>query len=263
MTDRRIFIHSGEIVSDHVVLSRTTARYVAKVLRYRQGDLLKAFDGRREYLVRLVKCSQTEVSGRILESTEMEQRGGPEIVLGFCCVRPGPLEEILRHGTELGVSRFVPLLSQRSNRKPKGKKERWQTIVAAASAQSGRSELPVVEPPAQFHEFIERMSGAETRILLSTVSAAPPLLSVLDATRPRRVVLTVGPEGGFEPTEQAQAAEAGFHPATLCEAVLRTETAAIVATGIAVAWYQSRHRNDPISTDSPGCFEWRGEEPVS
>lgn len=240
MRYRRIFVHRDEIVSDKIVLSSQNAHYVCKVLRHRQGDILKVLDGQREYLVRLIRCHPAEVSGEIIESTCEEVGESVEIVLAFSCVRPGPMEEILRHGTELGVSRFIPLLSHRTNRKPKERKDRWENVVAAAIAQSGRFELPKLEAPMPLREFLAEESRIGCNILLDTSSHGSPLLGILDDAAQSRVVILVGPEGGFTPTEEVEAVDAGFVAATLGSGVLRTETAAITAAGIVSAWHQFR-----------------------
>jgi len=150
------------------------------------------------------------------------------------------MDEILRHGTELGVSRFIPLLSHRCNRKPREKKDRWETIVAAAAAQSGRLELPALEAPMPLKEFLAEQSCAGCNIVLATSPHGSPLLRILDDEAGSRIVILVGPEGGFTPDEEIEAGEAGFVPATLGPRVLRTETAAITAAGIVCAWHDSR-----------------------
>jgi 16S rRNA (uracil1498-N3)-methyltransferase len=243
MKYRRVFINHSEITSDKIVLSDRNARYVNRVLRLKSGDMLKVFDGHYEHLVRLTQCGHTEVCGDIVETTWEDGSNPTEIILAFCCVRPSAMEEILRHGTELGVSRFVPIVSLRSTRKPKEKKQRWETIVAAACAQSGRRELPTIDPPLSLDQFVGKESSEDSNILLSTSSEALPLLHVLSGRDCRRWLLLVGPEGGFSPKEEAETIEAGFVPANLGSSVLRTETAALVATGIVVAWNESRHRN--------------------
>ncbi|MDQ7782594.1 MAG: RsmE family RNA methyltransferase [Desulfomonilaceae bacterium] len=240
MRYRRIFVQSDEIVLDKIVLSDRNARYVCKVLRHRQGDVLKVLDGQREYLVRLLRCRPTEVMGEIIEMTCEDIAESGRIILAFSCVRPGPMEEILRHGTELGVTRFVPLLSRRSNRRPTARKDRWEAVVGSAAAQSGRLEVPTVDAPIPLNEFLAEEPGTGCNVLLTTSTDGAPLLRLLDESRDSRVAILVGPEGGFTPVEETEAEEAGFVRSTLGPRVLRTETAAIVAAGIVTAWQESR-----------------------
>ncbi len=244
MRYRRVFIQRDEIVAGKITLSKRNAHYVCTVLRHRRGDMLRVLDGRREYLVRLSRCRPDEVLGDIIETTGEGVAESPEIVLACSCVRPGPMDEILRHGTELGVSRFIPLLTRRCHRMPKEKKDRWEKVVAGAVAQSGRPALPRLEAPMFLKDFLTEAVCVECTILLVTSPEGRPVLRILDDFAPSRVVILVGPEGGFTPEEENEAAEAGFVSATLGPRVLRTETAAITAVGIVSAWYEFRCTDD-------------------
>lgn len=253
---RRVPISADELVGNTVVFSAPNARYLHRVLRLRPGDHLNAFYGECEYLVELSDVSRAGVHGRVLEAELKPRDDALDVTLGFACVRPGPVEKILRHCTELGVSHFVPILSARANRKPENYKPRWRTIIAAATGQCGRIAVPDVEPPVSFTEFLRKHTTAATKILLSTSASAPPLLVLLDQERPTRVVLLVGPEGGLDEAEELQAVREGFHGAGLGSAVLRTETAAVAAAGVVVAWHQSR----TWATGSPEGKEMRRED---
>lgn len=240
MKYRRIFVHDDEIISDKVALSKRNAHYVCTVLRHRRGDLLRVLDGRREYLVRLTVCRPDEVLGDIIESSGETVAPLSEIILAFCCVRPGPMDEILRHGTELGVDRFIPVLSRHCNRKPKERKDRWEKIVAGAVEQSGRPGLPRLDTPVPFKEFLAEVPRFRSAALLIASPRGSPVLRVLDDSPFFRTVILVGPEGGFTQAEETEAAEAGFVSAALGPGMLRTETAAITAVGIVAAWYGIR-----------------------
>ncbi len=240
---RRLHLSPDEISPDGVLFSDKNSRYVRTVLRLKPGDHIEGFDGTREHLIRLVAGPHGRVIGEIVESRSPLPRTEPWIVLAFSLVRPGPIHEILRHGTELGVSRFVPILSRRTTRRPTERKPRWESIVSSACAQSGRTRLPVVEPPVDLHEFFERGHAEPTGIVLSTSPQSEPLPEILDRESPHQVEILVGPEGGFELKEEALAVESGFFPVRIGAGILRTETAAIAATAIVAAWYQ-QNRNE-------------------
>lgn len=150
------------------------------------------------------------------------------------------MDEILRHGTELGVDRFIPVLSRHCNRKPKERKDRWEKIVAGAVEQSGRPGLPRLDTPVPFKEFLAEVPRFLSAALLIASPRGSPVLRVLDDSPFFRTVILVGPEGGFTQAEETEAAEAGFVSAALGPGMLRTETAAITAVGIVAAWYGIR-----------------------
>ncbi|MBI4962170.1 MAG: 16S rRNA (uracil(1498)-N(3))-methyltransferase [Desulfomonile tiedjei] len=236
MTQRRIFLSPESLCREGIVFPRKTAHYLRNVLRLRSGDCVEVFAGERQCIIRLAASPGGELRGEIVESKPTDPCSAEELVLAFSCVRPGPVEEILRHGTELGVTRFVPILSTRANRRPPEIKPRWESIVAAAAAQSRRGQTPLLSSPSSFDDFIQGASASGTRILLSTDLDAEPLLAFLEKHAPCEIAILVGPEGGLETGEEMKAVEAGFHPVSLGAGVLRTETAAVVAAATVTMW---------------------------
>lgn len=202
-------------------------------MRLKAGDEVQAFDGTSEHLVKLTNLGRDAVCGLICNSVAVREER-LKITLAFACLRPGPMQEILRHGTELGVSVFVPLLTARANRRPREKKERWEATVAGASAQCGRGTVPMVQHPATLEEFLENEKRPQTRLLLSRAVGAIPIWLALESRTHEDVVILVGPEGGLEPSEESKAIDSGFVPVTLGPRALRAETAAMVATGTVV-----------------------------
>ncbi len=228
----RVFISPDEIGESIVSFSEKNSKYLKNVLRMKTGDEVKVFDGTREYAIRLTTLHRNSVSGIICD-TQCVECDQPDITLAFGCIRPGPMQEILRHCTELGVSRFVPLLTAHCSRKPSEKKERWESTVSGASAQSGRSTVPAVTEPVLLKIFLDSLQGNDTRLLLSTSTNAAPFWSIVDAPL-ERITLLTGPEGGFQPAEEDLAAQKGFRAVSLGSGILRAETAAIVAVGAVV-----------------------------
>ncbi len=202
-------------------------------MRLKAGDEVQAFDGSREHLVKLTNLGRDAVCGLICDSVPVHEEQ-LKITLAFACLRPGPMQEILRHGTELGVSVFVPLLTARANRRPLEKKERWDDTVAGASGQCGRGTVPTVRNPTTLEQFLENEECPQTRLLLSRAAGAMPIWAALESRTHEDVIILVGPEGGLEPSEESRAINSGFLPVTLGPSALRAETAAIVATGAVV-----------------------------
>ncbi len=99
---RRIFVLPEEFTPEGIKFSKQATKYLTQVLRLKAGDEIEVFDGRQKYLVRLVAASEGHIHGSIIESGLVEKPTRFEVVLAFSCVRPGPVEEILRHATELG-----------------------------------------------------------------------------------------------------------------------------------------------------------------
>lgn len=237
MRTRRIFISPEELLNDRILFSEKTSQYLRKVLRLGPGDQVEVLHGDRQFLVQLIACSHGTVEATVVEVRQAEDATSHELTLAFCCVRPGPLGEILRHGTELGVCRFIPILSARSARRPEEKKTRWESVVKSAAQQSGRMRCPVVEAPLLLEDLLTRADLAEVRFVLSVHTEAQPFMELIEETCPARALVLLGPEGGFDASEEARIVAARFKPVSLGPRVLRTETAALAASTILMLWH--------------------------
>jgi 16S rRNA (uracil1498-N3)-methyltransferase len=146
-------------------------------------------------------------------------------------------ELILEKLTELGVCRIVPFTSSRSTtlaaRDARQKKShRWPEVVLRASRQSRRGMIPELAPVHAWEDLPAELDQEGLKILLYE-GQAPSLKEVLSGERPERLVLVVGPEGGFAAHEVQQVRQNGVLPVSLGSRVLRTETAAIAAAALA------------------------------
>jgi len=138
---------------------------------------------------------------------------------------------MLQKLTELGVSRIIPLKTERSVVLPrKTKQERWQRILIEACKQSKQAWIPQLKPLSTIEEALR--TEAKLKILLD--KAGKPLLELIK-DKPKSVIAFIGPEGGFSNDEKAMLQKAGCIPASLGKNILRIETAAIaVATAVKI-----------------------------
>jgi 16S rRNA (uracil1498-N3)-methyltransferase len=251
---RRIFVPADQVCEGRIVFSPKDTHYLKSVLRLRPGDSVEVFDGSREYAVQLETGSSGILIGRVQQTAlRKDASESIRVTLAFACVRPGPFAEILRHGTELGVCHFIPLLSRRVTRRPMEKKERWEAIIKSACEQCGCVRCPEVEVPIVLADYLERDPEHQVRFLLSPDPHTASMLEVLEMERPSDAVVLVGPEGGFDEDEEAQARRAGFVPVSLGSHILRTETAALMAAAVLAAWrdwYTRRRAEDSIEMRS-------------
>lgn len=236
MKTRRLFVTEEELCPDRVRFSGKQAHYLLRVLRLKPGDVVEVLDGRTASMVKLYSPSEGLLCGSILESHPVAATSEAGITLAFACVRPGPTEDILQHGTEAGITKFVPIVSLRSMRRPRELKDRWVSILAAAAAQSGQTRLPELTRPVSLGDFLASLADRPARLLLSPGADAVPILGCLEKSDPDEVVILAGPEGGFEVSEESSAVEAGFTRVSLGPGILRSETAAVVAAAAIGLW---------------------------
>lgn len=238
MKRHRISISREELEGAVVSFSVENTHYLRNVLRSKLGQQVSVMLDRDEYIVKLSSSNKGKLQGNIEQITRKSSESAPKISLAFACIRPGPMEQILRHGTELGVSLFMPVITARSNRRPRELKQRWSLVAQSAAAQSQRTSTPVVAAPMEYGKFLESCSDIGSKLMLSLSSGALPLLTVLEDHRFFDGAILVGPEGGLDSSEELMARESGFIPVKLGAHVLRTETAALLAVGMIAAWWE-------------------------
>ena len=142
------------------------------------------------------------------------------------------MDAVVQKSVELGVSRIVPMLSERCVSRPdekavKKKADRWQKIAEEAAKQSGRGVIPQVSPSLPFRAAIQE-AEKEGEILFFYEGGGEHI-SALVGPKTQKLSLFIGPEGGFAEAEVRFAQEHGAKIATLGPRILRTETAPIAA----------------------------------
>lgn len=254
---KRVYAPPEAVEGDLIRFPEKTAHHLKTVLRVKERDLLLVFDGSYERVTRLKFGPGGGLEGEIIEVRRPAPLLVPPLTLAFGIVRPGPVQEILRHCSELGVSRFVLLSTNRTVRNARETKERWRSVVISAASQSGRSDLPEVVGPVLLSDFLGWPMHGASKILLSNTPEAPAFPVVADSLEGgAEWTLCVGPEGGFTDAETDALLATGFVPACLGPNTLRSETACIasVAALVARAGQRPRPRTDSgnLLAKSPG-----------
>lgn len=221
MSDR--FYTNSPLALGPVLLQGAEAHHLSAVCRLHPGDRVYLFNGDgRQYLAEIAACGRRHVDLNILAAER------PDRELGFHLEVAAPLPKgdrgqfLIEKLTELGVTRFVPLRTRRSiARMAEDKLERWQRYVIEASKQCGRNVLMEVAPACDWSAYCRRPDLPAVRFVAhpgGTALLPPP---GTDCS------LAVGPEGGFDEAEIAEAQAAGWQAISLGSRILRVETAAI------------------------------------
>jgi len=243
MTERRFLVNPHDITPDAesgapgtAIVRGTEHHHLKKVLRLREGADVAVFDGQgRGFKGRIERIDRDESSVRLSvpESQVVEPRLHLTLAQGI--PHHEKMEWIIQKGTELGVSRFIPIIAHHGVVRPRdeawSRLERWQRTAAEAARQCGRLLVPEVQSPAGWAETIAAWTahGPGAGFLLSTrAQALGEGWSVRGFDpHPKRALLAVGPEGGFSEEEEDAAVSQGLLAISLGPRVLRTETAAV------------------------------------
>lgn len=246
----RIVIPEENITSDTVSITGDQARHLALVLRVKPSDMIDVLDGSgHKYNCRIVSVHKKEVVAEIMDKTPYSAESPLSITLVQSIAKGEKMDLIVQKSTELGVTRIVPVISERSQVKQTNKAERWRRIALSAAEQSGRDKVPDIDEPVTLEEYlsghmtpsaqgyIEDIKGvnlgASASIILSERQTERNLKNTLSVLKNRpAITLLVGPEGGFDGKEIAAAVEKGFIEVSLGPRILRTETAPITALSI-------------------------------
>jgi 16S rRNA (uracil1498-N3)-methyltransferase len=238
MASHRFFVPPDQIVGQQVFLRGEQARQIHGVLRLRPPQTIVVLDNQGwQYDLRLENVSGDRVVGAI---TARARAVEPVVQITLCqsMLKKDNFEWILQKGTELGITAFVPVISQRSIVRQaalkQNKAQRWQRILAEAAEQSQRGRVPTLSEPVSLEEAIAASQTADLALIPWEEEARQGLLALLRAmpVAPRQIALFIGPEGGYAPDEIDLARAAGVVPVTLGPRILRAETAAVAATAL-------------------------------
>jgi 16S rRNA (uracil1498-N3)-methyltransferase len=228
----RVYVTGPLTAGRRHAIDGDAANHIARVLRLRQGEPLTLFDGGGgEYAARIEEFRKGAVIVSVDEQLPVARESPLPITLAQGVSRGERMDWVVQKATELGVTRIIPVLTERSvvrldAKQAERKRLHWQAIAVAACEQSGRDRIPGVDVPLTLAEFAGKADSRATRVLLSPTGSQ----RVADLPRAEGgIVVLIGPEGGLSEAEQRAALAAGFVAVRLGPRVLRTETAAVAA----------------------------------
>lgn len=231
---QRYFIKSNQMNKNMITILGDDVHHIKRVMRFREGTQIICVDGKgHDYLVEIIKMTGEAVYCKILKIVPSEGEAKLQISLAQALPKGDKWEWILQKGTELGVTQFYPFTSERTvvkvhSEKVKKKLLRWQRIVKEAAEQAQRGKIPEVHPPIKWDSLLSIIKQQE-HVWIAYEKGGQSIRSCLERRGDKcKVLLIIGPEGGFSPFEIDEAVKAGAVPITLGPRILRTETASLV-----------------------------------
>lgn len=227
MSMPRFFVE--QLSPGRVALPEREARHALASKRLTIGQGAALFDGQgTQALGRIVSSDRHTIEVDILEVTHRE-RSHPMLTLATALPK-GPRQDVLiEKCTELGVSAIQPLVTERSIASASAHRlNKWRQTTIEAAKQSNQCWLPELRPPQPLTAVLADLSPFDLKLLTVTCewpNASP--VGEINLRSARRIIVLVGPEGGWAGEEVEAIVEAGAKPVTLGPNVLRVETAAI------------------------------------
>lgn len=239
---RESFSTAEVVVSDRAVL-----HHLHDVLRLGPGDTVVFLDNAGwEYETVLQTVEAGQASGQILQKRLCAHEPRTKVTLYQAMLKGDRFEWALQKGTEVGVSVFVPILSERcivqyATQLSRRKLDRWEKIIQGAAEQSRRGRMPPLQPVLLFAAACEQVQLSSSLGLIPWEEDGTPIRQALEeaarAQHPFNVALFIGPEGGFSPAEVELAQDYGLRPVSLGSRILRAETAGVVAAAVVLYQY--------------------------
>jgi 16S rRNA (uracil1498-N3)-methyltransferase len=230
---RRRFI-ADEVNSNRASLTGAHAAHLSRVLRARIGQDFDIALGDQVRRGTIVNITDERVEFELGEPVQVQPERPITLVLAI--FKFDRFEWAVEKCTELGVSRFVPVVARRTDvhlaQGAAKRVERWRRIAREASEQSRRLSVPEIADPVRLREYLSS-EKSPTRILLAENEADIQLRDLCDDDA--ETALAIGPEGGWTPEELKFFADFNWQPASLGRTILRAETAAIAALSIVQA----------------------------
>lgn len=223
---RRFYAPLENFKNENVFLGEEETRHLRDVLRLRETEKVKVFDGEnREFVCEIGKIEKRQTILKIIEEiSPSAPQSNLNLTFAVALLKGEKFDLVVQKSVELGVKIFVPLITKRCDVKIKDaekKLERLRKIALEACKQSGRADLMKIETPIEFESFIENVEGA--KVLFAERSGED--FSKISVEN--NLTAIVGSEGGFEDSEIEAAKANGFQIVTFGGRILRAETAAI------------------------------------
>jgi 16S rRNA (uracil1498-N3)-methyltransferase len=241
MPRRRFLVPPDALAGGRVRFDATEAHHLSRVLRLRPGALVEAADGTgRLVTVRLDTLGAREAWGTVVEEGRSAAESPCAITLAQAILKAERMSWLVQKATELGVARIVPVETERVVARPPaeragGRRARWERIAREAVKQCRRAAVPAIEPARGFADVLAEIARHDVGWLLWEGGGVSLAAAAREAGRPGRLLLLVGPEGGFTAGEVARAEAAGARLVGLGPRILRAESAGLA--GLALCQY--------------------------
>jgi 16S rRNA (uracil1498-N3)-methyltransferase len=232
----RLYCPSKNISSDKIIIEEREQIHHAKdVLRLRINEEVTIFDDKgNEYRSILENALPRSLTFKIKERYKINSHPAKIKITVACAIpKAGRMDEIIDKLTQLGVDRIIPLQTERvivklDKHKKLLRQERWKKIALNASLQSQRNTIPLIEPIKDIRQVLSTAEDFDLKLIPTLTGERKSLKDILEKSKPKNILVLIGPEGDFTEKELELAKSRGCISVSLGDLVLRIETAAVV-----------------------------------
>ena len=227
MSNIRLFFSESLSLNLTATLDKSQSHYVSKVMRVKENEVFSLFNGSGEWEAKILTISKSIVEFNITK--QLRQKENPkELWLAFSPIKSNYFNFMIQKATELGVTKFLPIIFDRTIVR-KINKKRLEKVIVEATEQSNRINIPEMEETQSLELFLKNndmdlifadLNTTNTKINLDQLTSSP-------------TCVIIGPEGDFSEKEREQILKfEGVQPIKINQNILRSETAVISAISI-------------------------------
>ena len=227
MSNIRLFFSETLSVNLNGKLDKSQSHYLSKVMRVKKNEVFSLFNSNGEWEAKVLSVSKSIIEFKIIQQLRQKENI-KELWLAFSPIKSNYQNFMIQKATELGVTKFLPIIFDRTVVR-KINKERLEKIIIEASEQSNRINLPKIEEPQSLNNFLEINS---IDLILTDLNSNNNKIDKSKLTD-KPVCIIIGPEGDFSEIERKKILSfSGVQAIKINENILRSETAVISAISI-------------------------------
>jgi 16S rRNA (uracil1498-N3)-methyltransferase len=226
MSNIRLFYSKSLSINLTDKLDKSQSHYVSKVMRIKENEVFSLFNNSGEWEAKILNISKSIVEFNVTK--QLRQKENPkELWLAFSPIKSNYFNFMIQKATELGVTKFLPVIFERTIVR-KINKERLEKIIIEAAEQSNRTTVPIIEEPQELKNFLSN----DLDLIFTDLNTANTKIDLTKLTTKPTCVI-IGPEGDFSEEEREEILKFnGVQPIKINENILRSETAVISALSI-------------------------------
>ena len=227
MSNIRLFFSESLSLNLTAKLDKSQSHYVSKVMRIKKSEVFSLFNSSGEWEAKIIDISKNIVEFNITK--QLRQKQSPkELWLVFSPIKSNYFNFMIQKATELGVTKFLPIIFDRTIVR-KINKERLEKVIIEATEQSNRINVPIIEESQSLDSFLK---NNKTDLIFTDLNTTNKKIDLNQLTSNPTCVI-IGPEGDFSEEEREQILNyKGVQPIKINENILRSETAVISALSI-------------------------------
>ena len=226
MSNIRLFFPKSLSINLIDKLDKSQSHYVSKVMRVKENEVFSLFNSGGEWEARITSISKSIVEFKVTK--KLRQKENPkELWLAFSPIKSSYFNFMIQKATELGVTKFLPIIFDRTIVR-KINKERLEKVIIEAAEQSNRINVPKIEEPQKLKNFLSN----DMDLIFTDLNTSNTKIDLKKLTTKPTCVI-IGPEGDFSEEEREKILKfKGVQPIKINENILRSETAVISALSI-------------------------------